>query len=338
MSGMIRVPHFARNPELDRYTLQELVAALLRRTSDVEVDFRPLAEWSSLLSIDLERRGNVHENRLSQQRLRDLFVIFSDFVGAENIDFRGMTVVELGCGGLNPLSQLLIFVMLGAERAIGVDVDSIQDPENAALALARTAAWMLTDPSSIVGGRSLEPTEMMENLRGINLSALARGDLGGLQNGPLRFMQNSLYEMALEAASTDLVISNAFLEHLPDCERAIECIGRLTRSGGYSIHSIDGFDHDHYVDGRHPLDFLKLESTERLFGTGGCNRVRPLEFVPLFRRSGFDILEVKRWSNGLIDLGTIDRDQLAAPFRDLPDEVLEVGRAGIYCRKTLAGG
>ncbi len=93
-------------------------------------------------------------------------------------DFRGITVVEFGCGGLNPLSQLLVYVMLGAEKAVGIDMDSIQDPQIAAIALYRTASWMLTDPQSIVGQRPVpEPGAMIRNIRGIDLPALATGDL-----------------------------------------------------------------------------------------------------------------------------------------------------------------
>ncbi len=40
----------------------------------------------------------------------------------------------------------------------------------------------------------------------------------------LKFVQNSLYELEFEPGSADLVISNSFLEHLPDCELAVEFI------------------------------------------------------------------------------------------------------------------
>lgn len=336
MSGLLRLPDFEYNPQLEDYSLPELVAALVRRTSDDKADFGVLAEWSSLLAIELERRGDIHENRLSRQRLRDIFSLFTAFPSAERPSFQGITVVELGCGGLNPLSQLLVFVMLGAKRAIGVDFDAIHDERCAALALSRTAAWMLTDPYSIVGGYAPRHSEMIKNLGGIDLPALAKGDLvEGLRNGPLRFSQKSIYELDMEPGFADLVISNSFLEHVPEVERAVECISRITKSGGYTAHGVDGFDHQHYFDGRHPLDFLKVESDENL--VGGCNRVRPLQFLPIFERSGFDVLRVRRWPHSMVDLGTIDLTQLSSRFRDLPREILEVARAEIYCRKCVTG-
>ncbi|MBW4654574.1 MAG: methyltransferase domain-containing protein [Kaiparowitsia implicata GSE-PSE-MK54-09C] len=313
---------------LDDCTAKELVFALLQRSRVNASEVAALQHLCSILAIEIDWVGNQFHNRLSKARLRHAFkqIICSALSIPE---IRGKTIVELGCGNLNPLSSLMVCVMLGATTAIGIDLDTPQDPKLAAIAMARSAAWMLQDPDSIVGPDHPSREEMLFNLRGIDLAALANGDLSGIHNSPLQFLQESVHNLSIPDQTVDLVHSASVLEHIPDVDQAIVQINRILKPGGFSVHAIDGFDHRFYIDLAEPLDFLSIDSPNKI--VIGCNRVRPLQFISLFEAAGFQVLEVD--PTDTIDSATIQRDRLAPAFRDLPDDVLSVLRAKITVQK-----
>jgi len=316
--------------ELDYFSSLDLASALLKRIEGSHDDLSTLQQWASILSMELERTVRLHDDRFSKKRLVDNFdfLFFKRLLNAADIS--GKTVVELGCGSMNPLARLLVFLMLGAERAIGFDLDDLQDPRMAALYLARTAAWMLMNPEGMVGTGHPTPQDMLKNLEVLDLQRLDQGDLSGIYNTPLEFRQESLYDMALDDNSVDVVFSMSFLEHIPDCPEAVAVMHRIMKPGAIAIHAIDGFDHAFYGSRKiHPLEFLKIETPEPL--VRGCNRVRPLEFIRLFEEGGFEIVATE--SHSPIDLESIRRQDLAMPFRIMSDEMLRVGRIHIYARK-----
>jgi hypothetical protein len=95
-------------------------------------------------------------------------------------------------------------------------------------------------------------------------------------------------------------------------------------------HAIDGMDHRHYGSPAiAPLEFLTEESEERLLHE--CNRLRPLQFVEMFERHGFEVLEVQRHRS--IDIPAPLRERMVDPWRSLPTEVLEVIHAHLVVRK-----
>ena len=103
------------------------------------------------------------------------------------------------------------------------------------------------------------------------------------------------------------------------------------KPGGLGVHRIDGRDHRSYrVPGLHPLAFLHEASDAPL--VYGCNRLRPLEYVPLFERAGFAVLAVQQQRT--IEVTDALRDELAEPFRRLPRETLEVVGALLCVRRA----
>ena len=66
----------------------------------------------------LEGALDVHNNRWSARRYRDLFGDFYGSLALPRPTLDGATVVDLGCGGHNPYGVLFLFLMLGAKRGI----------------------------------------------------------------------------------------------------------------------------------------------------------------------------------------------------------------------------
>lgn len=91
----------------------------------------------------------------------------------------------------------------------------------------------------------------------------------------------------------DGVVSNAVLEHLEDFDRAIAELARVSRPGAVHYHSVDVQDHQGY--GRY-LEHLLMDDDEFHRSNAAIqrqrgSRLRPLEFIDLFRRHGFVIAE-----------------------------------------------
>ena len=117
---------------------------------------------------------------------------------------------------------------------------------------------------------------------------------------------------------------------LSDADAAVAEIAQMTRPGGMSVHFVDGKDHDAYVEaGRHPLEFLKTDASMPL--VGGCNRIRPLQFLTLFERHGFDIVHHRVNTSVVVDKQT--RAAFAAPFRSMPLEMLTASGIILHARR-----
>ena len=125
----------------------ELALELLHR---VRANNLPDLVLAGLLGIEIDRHANRHLNRYGTQYLRDLFHRLAMFPGRPT-DLQGKTFVNLGCGSHHPLGLPTVFLLLGARRAISVDLDPPQEVAAGLFAVARTAAAMLLD------SRLLEP-------------------------------------------------------------------------------------------------------------------------------------------------------------------------------------
>src|SRR5437660_8322838 len=62
----------------------------------------------------LQRALDVHNNRLSKRRYRDQFGAFYGWIEPPRPVLQQMTIVELGCGSINPFGLLFLFLMIGA--------------------------------------------------------------------------------------------------------------------------------------------------------------------------------------------------------------------------------
>ena len=106
-----------RQPVLGNIALAELSSELLARIH--EGAFTTNGETillGSQLYDALRATLDVHNNRMSRQRYRDLFGTFYEYVGPSRPPLAGATIVDLGCGSINPYGFLFLFLMLGARR------------------------------------------------------------------------------------------------------------------------------------------------------------------------------------------------------------------------------
>jgi hypothetical protein len=96
------------------------------------------------------------------------------------------------------------------------------------------------------------------------------------------------------------------------------------------IHVIDGTDHDRYWRaGIHPLGFLAIEPGVEIVHES--NRLRPVEFVPLFERHGFEVLSFAPFETAPVDEEL--RRTFVNPWRSMSLEDLRAIQAKIVIRK-----
>jgi SAM-dependent methyltransferase len=241
-------------------------------------------------------------------------------------------VVELGCGGRNPLSAMFVFVMLGARRAIGVDLDAVADVPEAVRALARCAGWMLTDPRLVVDRFPVTRAQVAAYLAAtrFDLAKLFVGDPAGVDRDRLDFRQESVTRLGIGDGEVDLCCSNSFLEHVDDVEAAIAEMARITKRGGRGAHCIDGIDHRSHIDpGVHPLKFLEEEGEGPIVHM--CNRIRPRSFVPIFERHGFEVRRFAEWRRQ--EVGAEMQARFVEPYRSMAVDDLACTGATIWVRR-----
>jgi SAM-dependent methyltransferase len=309
-----------RHPNLAAASLGQLTSEALYRARLGEFGS---SEEAILLGLELddalEHALDVHNNRFSIHRYADLFGSFYEWVGPPSPPLEGATVLDLGCGSLNPLGFLFLLLMLGARRGIAVDLETIHDWPRATTALGSLASAMLVAPQRVIGDRPIQAAQMLHNISSFDLAKLAAGDRTGIDPSRLVYRRESVHSLSLGSGEADVVVSNAFFEHIPSVDQAIAELARVTRPGGMGVHVIDCSDHRRYHDPLvHPLQFL----TERHDGelAHGSNRLRPADFVNLFERNGFEVTEVNSFQQTA--LPNEIRSQLLEPYRSMSDEKL----------------
>ncbi len=314
---------FSATRRLSQVTTADLARELLGR-----LDSLP-AQLCGELAVLLDRACDHQDNRFSARRLRGLFKRFH-YCNGLPVDVRGRMVVDLGCGGKNPLAMLMIDVLLGARRGIGIDLESAR-AELALPGMLRAASYMLLDPRLIVGDWPTSREEVARNIGSLDLYSMWGGNAKGLDTERLAFRQESAVPTSLDTGSVDLLYSNSFLEHVANAEEVLAELARVTVPGGWGIHFIDGTDHRRYVEpNTGPLDFLRLAAADGAL-VRGCNRIRPLQFAELFRRHGFEVVHVGLWDRRRIDAA--ERATFVEPFRSMPDALLSVAEAVLYLRR-----
>ena len=240
--------------------------------------------WANLDAI-----LDIHPNRFSRVKTKQLSRIMAAHPTMSLEVLQGGTFVDFGCGGLNPLSGMLVMIAAGAGRYTGIDLD----PLNETLALraaAKTAMELIAEPRLYLEPYPITREQVRKNLEGLDIRSLARGEADALKGFPLEYRNVSADATGIDSASVDGTTSISFLEHVPDPDLVIEEIARISKPGAIGVHAIDGADHRSYPSRTiGPLDFLTLDSKEPLLF--GCNRVRPLDFVDRFERHGFEVLE-----------------------------------------------
>ena len=136
--------------------------------------------------------------------------------------------------------------------------------------------------------------------------------------------------MSLDDGEVDVVISNAFLEHIDRVDDVLAELARITRPGGFGIHVLDATDHRIYGNARiHPLEFLRDQSGREI--VEGSNRLRPATFVKRFEAHGFEVVDVFVQQRVAVDDPL--RRSFAEPFRSMTNEELAPTNARISVRR-----
>ena len=321
-----------RPTALRNCSLLELGSELLSRIQ--EGDFRASAE-AILLGCEIDEALrtslDVFDNRTSRRHYFDMFSNLCAWEESIHTVLKGATVVELGCGSINPFGLLFLFLMVGAERAFAFDLDEIQNVPRATKALADIAAMVLVDPRDLFGNFPVSRSDILRNISSFDLARLRSGDPAGLDSKRLAFRRDSVHALSLANNEADIVFSAAFFEHITSVDAAILEIARTTRKGGIGIHIIDGSDHRRYLDPAcHAIEFL-TETTDAEI-VYGSNRIRPMNFAQLFERHGFEVISITPFET--VDVPAGLRKRLSGPFRDLPDEVLSAIGVKLVTRRV----
>ncbi len=318
--------------DLSTVSARDLATELLARLrrGDADHDSSAPLDLLAVLSMETEFRTDAFDNRFSRERASAMFHKVDSHLVSGALRLEGATVVELGCGSVNPLGNLLVHVLAGARRCMGVDLELPQDMPAAVRGLARIAGYLLTDPAGVVGSYPLTREQVAQRLTGFDLAKLRAGDPLGIDSLRLTVKQERAESLSFETGAADYVYSISFLEHVPDPDAVLTEVARITRPGGVGVHTIDGTDHFRYEEpDRHALAFLREETTERM--VHGSNRIRPLQFAELWARHGFEVLAQEVHER--VDVPDELRARFVEPFRSMSRELLEAVSVSVHVRR-----
>jgi SAM-dependent methyltransferase len=276
---------------------------------------------------------DTHENRFSACRYRDHIRPIVERLKPGELN--GGTIVDLGCGSLNPFVFSFLFLMLGAQRAFAIDIEPIQDLKVAVRAMATAAAWMLLDSTRILGPPGIAPEAVLKNLQGFQLPLLATGDAAGMPASRLQHRVQSIDDLSFVDGEVDAVFSVSVLEHMVSLDDALESLARITRAGGIGYHVVDFADHRIYSDTsgcKNPFEFLKVRTFDPPEQMHWSNRIRADQICAMFARHGFAVEHVQTpWVEPLSEH---EQAQFVDPYRSMDRKNLETIVARIFVRRA----
>lgn len=330
--GSLRSLHEPKKREdLKQLSLIDLSTEMLARLAAGEGfhgdDQLLLAEQ---LARAMASRLDVHQNRFAARRYYDLLdPILARFPPE---DVKDTTVVDLGCGSLNPFTFSFLFLMLGAKRAYAVDLAPIQNIEIATRALATAAGWFLLDSARILDRRPIRASDVIGNLQGFDLPRLAAGNPDGINRNRLVHRLESIDALSLSDGEADAVFSVSLLEHVDRVDDALESLRRITKPGGLGVHVIDFADHRIYTgEVESPFEFLKIKTDAPL--VEWSNRIRCHQFCSMFERHGFVVESVEGWEPPS-PLREQELATFAEPFRSMRRDDLKWLGARLFVRRS----
>jgi SAM-dependent methyltransferase len=332
-AGHLQHPTTEPAPEIALPTRQ-LAAALLARLSgesiatsysDVQDDLLLFERLRDRLDSALE----VEPNRHSVEHVACALHFVRHCAQTHGLPLRGAAHLEFGCGSLDPYGRMFSHLLLGAERAVCIEVDPVVDTAKALRRLARLAAAALVDPAHVLRGLPIARDAVLANCHGFDLARLAAGDPAGLC-ARLQLLQQPVQTTGLPTGAFDVTFSNSVFEHLDDVDATLAELRRITRPGGFGVHGIDATDHSRYwLPDVHPLEFLTADPQARFVHE--CNRWRLAEFEAAFARHGFTLVDA--WRDAPAPIPAALRQRLAAPWRDRSDADLGVWWAQYLLRR-----
>ncbi|MCZ7625582.1 MAG: class I SAM-dependent methyltransferase [Candidatus Methylomirabilis sp.] len=319
--------------------LETLIGSLsFKSSSEIELLANVLGD--ELLVKAVRARSSVNDSLIYAHH------VFAeiDFLARKHLAQPLRSVLEIG-PGIN-LGALFCFVASGVERAVGVDVVEITDLSphfykslKDYLGCVEGFAWWRYFATKTYPHASFphcaETLNADEVLRRIDYRS-------PVSSGQLPFEDDSF----------DLIYSVATLEHVPEPERTVGETKRVLRPGGISVHEIDLQDHGTYGTCG-PLRFLEWSDDEystraQPYGEGAslrgfldgtwqgevfCNRFRMSNWLDLFRRYGFEVVELEPLI--VLDPSGVSRERFAEPFRfkSVEDLAVLAFHIVVRCRK-----
>jgi hypothetical protein len=327
-AGSVRRAH-TDTAALDGVPLENLSEALFERLQKIE-DSQSLGKLLGQLRTRLTLLTNSASNRYSIVKSKQLLQSIRRHPHFSDQLVAGRTLVEFGCGALNPLAGHMAFAALGANRCIGLDLEPPDHPDLAARAMYDVAAEMLVAPHLYYSHPAPDPEFLRKNLGGIDLQGLRDGHFDALPAERFQVLQLPADRTGLEADSAHMCASISFLEHVTNVDEVIAEMARITPTDFLGMHLIDGADHRSYWKPEYDvLQFLTESADVENFT--GCNRIRPRQFIKTFEDHGFEVCEFKPLRTK--EITAEFRAQLVAPFEQLTDEELQTVDACIYVRK-----
>lgn len=330
--GALRRLATATSDQLASASMHDLVLEFRARLAAgaFSLDATDLADQLGLLGLEIEVRTESLWNRFSRTRVSSIAGLLAPAVDSGSLQLEGATIVDLGCGSIHPLGPSLLHVLGGAKLAVGIDLDRPQDAASASRALLRLALACLAAPEHVMPWARRTREQVLAALEGFDLAKLWLGDPTGIDARRLRLHHGAAEQLPFADATVDACTSVSFLEHVEDVDAALREMARVLRPGGVVTHTIDGVDHSSYGSPHvGPMDFLREPADLRL--VGGCNRLRPMQFVERFERAGFEALAFEAHTRMPVDDAM--RAGFAEPWRSMPKDVLEVTQGAVRARK-----
>lgn len=318
----------AKHPLLAWASTRDLVVELLARFDAGDV---PASDADLVIASQLQDRMDdlldVHLNRFSRRRLIDTSHEFFWHIRPPSLE--GATVVDLGCGSLNPYAFGFLLLLLGAKKAYAIDLEPVQDERRAVRALIQVASWLLLDAKRLIG-QPVDAVSIVERLTAFDLERLRSGDRGGVPADRLEHRLESTSTLGLADGEADLITSVSLLEHVDDIDATLQSLRRVTAIGGRGHHVVDFVDHRLYGgEVSDPNAFLRVETRDAL--VHGSNRLRLGQLRDAFRRHGFEVERVEPCRTDPIT--EAERSTFVEPFRSMPLDDLRITCARMFVRR-----
>lgn len=191
----------------------------------------------------------------------------------KNYDFKNKIILEIGPG--DNLLLATIFILNGAEKVYLID--RFRQIYDNSFNYFLTNLYLRTYDS------------VNKKLSKVDFE-LIKKKIEYYSNEPIEYFN------IMQKNSIDFIFSNAVLEHIFDLNLAIRKIWNLLREDCFCFNYIDLRDHFHIRDKCY-LDFLKFSKLfYKLIGLE--NRVRYPEYIEIFNRYNFEIIEVNQHKIG----------------------------------------
>ena len=218
------------------------------------------------LLSDINRFFNIFENLLNRCN--------------GSLDIKDKVILEIGPG--NSLATGLLFLSYGAKKVFLVDRFKHLFWDEYDINMHKKVLKLIGEKKLPFATAASEAVIFTHN-----------GSVN-FDNHKLEYHFGDAANLPLDNNFIDVVFSNAVLEHVHNVKKAINEIGRVTTTGGISIHEIDLRDH-FYQDT--PLRLLQypdwLWNLMTWNRPGYTNRLRLPDYLKLFRASGFLVKKLK---------------------------------------------